>query len=80
MVILMMGFWKQTYKTAVPNLGYAYPQGYVKSLKGYASFRITVRFLMKQLTNVTREYVSFSFFCVGVREQKKVGNRCSRAR
>ena len=26
----------QSYKPAVPNLGYPYPQGYVKNLKGYA--------------------------------------------
>jgi len=49
----------------------------VKNLKGYAGSRKTLRFSIKQLTNVTRGYASFIFFCVGVREQKKVGNRCS---
>ena len=52
----------------VPNLGYAYQKGYVKTSGGYASSRITLIVSMKQLTNAHK----------GVREQKNVGNgnRC----
>ena len=58
-------------RPAVPNLGY------VKNLGGYASSRIILRFSMKQITNAhkgVREF--YFFFWMGVREQKKVGNRC----
>ena len=57
----------------VPNLGYAYPQGYVKSLKGYASLRITLRFSMKRLTHVRRGYASFIFSAWGYEKRKRLG-------
>ena len=62
---------------AVPNLGYAYPQGYVKNLKGYASLRCKLRLSIKNVIKCLKGYSSFLFFCLGVRNHKKVGNRCS---
>ena len=64
-------------RRGVPNLGYVDPQGYVKHFKGYDSCRITLRFSKKMLT---RGHAGFMFFCMGLRIQKKVGNRCSRTR
>ena len=58
---------KPTYKPVVPNLGY------VKSLKGYDSLRITLRFSMKQLTNVSRGYASFIFSAWGYANRKRLG-------
>ena len=62
---------------AVPNLGYAKNlKGYGVTLEIFRVKRITLRFSIKQLTNVFRGYASFIFFHMWVREQKKVGNRC----
>ena len=59
------------YRAAFPNLGYAYPQAYVKNLKGYTSSRITPRFSMKQL-NIARKGVrEFYFFLLGGTQAEK---------
>ena len=43
------------------------------------SWRITLKYLMKQFKNANYGISEFYFFCMGVRDQKKVGNRWFKA-
>ena len=55
-------------KAEVHNLGYAYPRGYVRNLKGYAKFNNIYWTILKKTLRL--------WVFLGVRVHKKVGNHC----
>ena len=62
-------------KAVVPNLGYVFHRGYVRNLNVYGIFKfygILNENYMQELIAVTK----FLFYCLVVREHKKVGNHC----
>ena len=69
-----------TFRALVSNLVYAYPRGYVRTLKGYARFNeVLCRFEQYLLIKSSHGVSKFLFLCFGVREHIKVGNRYFRA-
>ena len=69
-----MDFPHVMYNATVPNLGNAYPRGYVRNLKGYKNqvFWDTKHYLLYKNSQGVRKLL---FLYLGEREHKMVGNR-----